>query len=150
MAKAQLTALLNCCEQNYLRLARLVTLDASVGSCQHWLMGPDHDSPRLQLSVAEQTRYTTTLELRQLCEQSPDYLCPQMQVRMYHDAQVAEVLSSQQISGLRSRYDYPNQEMHQRDEKYRVNHFLSEWLIFLNNQGRSDHLSFIRPTGLAR
>ena len=54
-----------------------------------------------------------------------------MSVRLYHDAMVAEVCSSQQIFRFKARYDYPNKKLHQRDEKHQINQFLADWLRFV-------------------
>lgn len=43
-----------------------------------------------------------------------------MTVRLYHDAMVAEVCSSQQIFRFKARYDYPNKKLHQRDESIKL------------------------------
>jgi hypothetical protein len=53
-----------------------------------------------------------------------------MAVRLYHDAMVAEVCSSQQIYRFKARYDYPNKKLHQRDEKHQINQFLADWLRY--------------------
>ena len=53
-----------------------------------------------------------------------------MVVRLYHDAQVAEVCASQQISRFKASYDYPNKKLHQRDEKHQINQFLADWLRY--------------------
>jgi uncharacterized protein YqiB (DUF1249 family) len=55
---------------------------------------------------------------------------PSMTVRLYHDAMVAEVCSSQQIFRFKARYDYPNKKLHQRDEKHQINQFLADWLRY--------------------
>jgi hypothetical protein len=51
-----------------------------------------------------------------------------MSIRLYHDARAAEVISSQGIRQVKPRYDYPNTNMHQEDEKQQINQFLNEWL----------------------
>ena len=53
---------------------------------------------------------------------------PSMVIRLYHDARVAEVISSQDIQQVQPRYDYPNVQMHHPDEKEQMNLFLKEWL----------------------
>lgn len=55
-------------------------------------------------------------------------LHPRMSIRLYHDARMAEVISSQDIHQVKPRYDYPNKHMHQQDEKQQINQFLNEWL----------------------
>lgn len=47
-------------------------------------------------------------------------------VRLYHDADVAEVVKCQHHRQFNSRYEYPNKNMHQVDEKARINQFLGE------------------------
>ena len=121
-----LPAWLSVCDANYMRIISLL---------------PDCDSEDLTYSfgagslnfvirIQECTRYTTTLELRQLNPGLPEYLVPEMQVRLYHDARLAEVLATQNISGLEASYTYPNAAMRQKNEKELVNRFLCEWLEF--------------------
>ena len=59
----------------------------------------------------------------------------ELTIRMYHDARVAEVCSSQQIFRIKPRYDYPNIAMHQCDEKRQINVFLSDWLLHCLRNG---------------
>jgi len=51
-----------------------------------------------------------------------------MKVRIYHDAQLAEVISYQGHSRILSKYPYPNQKMFHRDEKRQANYLLNDWL----------------------
>jgi uncharacterized protein YqiB (DUF1249 family) len=82
-----------------------------------------------QLKIVEVTRYTSLLTIDQLSENAQQSLLhPSMQVRLYHDARLAEVISSQGIARLKPRYDYPNEAMHHPDEKWQVNSFLHDWL----------------------
>ena len=120
-----LAALLRCCELNYVRLHQLLRPLEQAGQRLCWALDGETS---VEVVVDETTRYTALISLRQQRAGTPDWLLPAMRVRMYHDARLAEVLTSQQISSLAPRYDYPNAKMHQRDEKYRVNHFLGEWL----------------------
>lgn len=115
-----------CCTRNYASLERLLK---GMGDETVLHYGVPHGQ-QLTLLLEDQAPYTTTLRLHHQSGLEPHYLTPTMQVRMYHDARMAEVLSSQQISGVRARYDYPNSRMHQRDEKMQVNQFLAEWLSF--------------------
>ncbi|GGD48387.1 DUF1249 domain-containing protein [Lacimicrobium alkaliphilum] len=85
--------------------------------------------------------YTTTVEMRQNSSGLPDYLQPVMQIRLYHDANLAEVLGFQHMSRFRPSYQYPNQLMHQKNEKELVNHFLAEWLGFCLRNASSSTVS---------
>ncbi len=53
---------------------------------------------------------------------------PHLEVQVYHDARMAEVVSAEHTRRLRSIYPYPNEAMHQPDEKAQLNLFLGEWL----------------------
>ena len=53
---------------------------------------------------------------------------PQLEVQVYHDARMAEVISAEHARRFRSIYPYPNVFMHQPDEKAQLNVFLGEWL----------------------
>lgn len=120
-----------CCSGNYLRLLRL--LRGLNGERMLAFSHPQHTSFHLQ--IVEEARYTTTLDIEHKGEYMPDGMQPSMRVRMYHDARMAEVLRSQQISGIKPVYNYPNRLMHQRDEKWQVNQFLAEWLQLCLDKG---------------
>ena len=53
---------------------------------------------------------------------------PRLEVRVYHDARMAEVVGAEHARRFRSVYPYPNVDMHQPDEKSQLNLFLGEWL----------------------
>ncbi|EJM8829490.1 TPA: DUF1249 domain-containing protein, partial [Pseudomonas aeruginosa] len=81
----------------------------------------------LALEVTEACPYTTTLQVRQ--ELGLPWLpAPRLEVRVYHDARMAEVIGAEQARRLMAIYPYPNQAMHQPDEKNQLNLFLGEWL----------------------
>jgi uncharacterized protein YqiB (DUF1249 family) len=128
-----LPSILAICEQNYASALRLL---------------PDCDSESLsyefeinaalsyRITILESTRYTSTIEMAQFTKNAPAFLQPVVEVRLYHDAKVAEVLSCQRISKLEPSYEYPNLHMHQRNEKQMVNIFLAEWLQFCLQQNK--------------
>lgn len=91
-------------------------------------------SLKYRIQIVDSSRYTSTLEMAQINANSPMFLQPKMTIRLYHDAKVAEVLEAQRTSRLKPVYDYPNLNMHQRNEKYMVNVFLAEWLHFCLTQ----------------
>ena len=82
----------------------------------------------LEVSLLENTPYTQLVEISRPTVANELLTTPKIVVRIYHDAQLAEVLTMQQISKLSPVYDYPNIRMYQRDEKYQVNAFLEELL----------------------
>mgnify|MGYP002149321234 CR=1 FL=1 len=81
----------------------------------------------LALEVVLACPYTTTLRVRQ--EHSLPWLrVPHLEVRVYHDARMAEVVGAAHARRLRPSFPYPNAAMHQPDEKNQLNLFLGEWL----------------------
>jgi hypothetical protein len=126
-----LPSILAICENNYVCMLKLL---------------PDCDSEDLtyefsitnkltyRITILDSTRYTSTLNVDQVNVSTPNFLRPSMTVRLYHDAKVAEVLESQRIAHLQPVYEYPNLNMHQRNEKFMVNVFLAEWLHFCLTQ----------------
>ncbi|MCL1078324.1 DUF1249 domain-containing protein [Parashewanella spongiae] len=100
-----------------------------------WL--PPSDESRWQVSsqvgtldvkLLESTKYTQLIEVIRPHSGSQFVNQPKVLVRIYHDAQLAEVLTSQQIYRLLPVYHYPNPSMHQPNEKYQINAFLEELL----------------------
>ena len=88
-----------------------------------------HDARDLVLEVLDRSRYTTTISLTHFLNIDGILVPnPNMRVRLYHDAKVAEVVAYQNHSNFKHRYPYPNPKMLLRREKRAVNQFLAEWL----------------------
>jgi uncharacterized protein len=121
------------CERNYAQLNRYVSDDVRCGQSTVIQITPQH---QYRLSVTEVARFTTTLQI-ELVDERTQYFRPHFVVRLYHDAQVAEVLACQQISQVKARYDYPNQDMLLPDEKRQINLLLRDWLKLCAGQGYS-------------
>ncbi len=112
------------CSRNYMHIQRWLTQEPSEGT--YWRV--DGEFGRLDVRLLENTKYTQLVEISRCVGASALVSTPKVSVRIYHDAKLAEVLTSQQIYQLRPVYDYPNMHMHHRDEKYQVNAFLEELL----------------------
>ena len=128
--QVNLSALMRLYETNYAKLVRLMPRESKIGAmCCYEIQGQI-----FHLTNLESTRYTTLLSI-DLDDNVPEYLKPRLVVRLYHDARVAEVCSSQQISRIQPRYDYPNARMHQTNEKQQINAFLADWLMLCLTRG---------------
>src|SRR5690554_646689 len=92
---------------------------------------------RFAMTVLESAPYTTEVRIEQqaLLQQLPGLKETQLDVRLYHDAQLAEVVRSQGVTRLQPSYEIPNPNMHHADEKHQVNHFLQEWLQLIRARG---------------
>ncbi len=110
------------CEVNYWRLERLLRAFCEDDRC--FVVGANL---QMRICVQERSPYTTLLEIAQ-APTAIAALGPKLTVRVYHDAQLAEVVAFAQIRRVLPRYDYPNSAMHQPDEKAQWNRFLSDWL----------------------
>ncbi|MCG7498208.1 DUF1249 family protein [Vibrio sp. Of7-15] len=126
------TAMMRSYESNYAKLCPLLPRSNRVGDeCGYQVF--DHV---YCVKIVEVTKYTTIVDICQT-DANPSLPLPKLTVRLYHDARVAEVCASQQISQIKPRYDYPNSRMLQKDEKHQVNQFLSDWLTFCIKNGVS-------------
>lgn len=127
--RVDLIELQAACEANYARLMQLIpSMREAVGAQRRVALsqGELHLGV-LALHVLETCPYTSTIEVRQ--EHSLPWLpVPRMEVRVYHDARMAEVVGAQRARRFRGVYPYPNEAMHQPDEKTQLNLFLGEWL----------------------
>jgi uncharacterized protein len=119
------------CERNYAQLNRYLCANTAPGQSTVVQVTEQH---RYRISVTDVARYTTTLQI-ELLEPQQHFFRPHFVVRLYHDAQVAEVLACQHISRFKARYDYPNLDMLQPDEKRQINLLLRDWLKLCAGQG---------------
>lgn len=126
--RVDLPGLQATCEANYVQLMRLLPkMREAVVSRRVMLSQGERPLGVLALEVTEACPYTTALRVRQ--ELGLPWLpVPELEVRVYHDARMAEVVSAGASRHLLGRYPYPNQAMHQPDEKSQLNLFLGEWL----------------------
>lgn len=113
--------LLDTCARNYERLMGVLALASDVEAFPA--------KAALQIIPMDQDRYTSTLQLREVGAALPySGNITALIVRLYHDAQLAEVLQWPNKRILRGSYPYPNDRMAQRDEKEQLNRFLTEWM----------------------
>jgi uncharacterized protein len=118
--------MMRLCEINFVQLRCLMPRVDEVGERVAYQV----NGASYRLTIIELTRYTSVVEIVQIEPAVSHWSLPSMVVRLYHDAQVAEVCASQQISRFKASYDYPNKNLHQRDEKHQINQFLADWLRY--------------------
>jgi hypothetical protein len=120
-------------ECNYIRLRNLVPdLDAMPAEVVSRIEGVLD----LHLRIVERCKFTTTLRLTYLFhDQEGCFPAPDMQVRMYHDAQVGEVISCGRRRGVRHASYNRMFNRYSLDEKWRMNRFLQKWLGYCLMQG---------------
>ncbi len=91
----------------------------------------------------DEAPFTTTLEITQVSQFSV-LSPPKIQVRLYHDVEMAEVVAWDNHRHWQPVYSYPNKRMYQRDEKLALNRFLGEWLVYCRKLGLSSE-GFVNP-----
>ncbi|MBT8449441.1 MAG: DUF1249 domain-containing protein [Gammaproteobacteria bacterium] len=121
------------CEFNYSLLCRLMPTNNDEDTFVYRL----DDGTQLELNVTEQHRYTAFITLTQKHTHSRQELLDfRLNLRLYHDARQVEVFSPDGRA-MEAIHAYPNPAMHQTDEKYNINHFLSDLLLHCLQHGRS-------------
>lgn len=141
------------CDANYIRLLKLIpglyryrsdfNAFSLQGTVAEFSISDQPGRPadvRVKISVLEAFKYTTTLKIEQKPNSGHWAENPAMEVRVYHDANTAEVIACSDHRNFEPRYSLPNPKMYQRDEKFQVNHFLGEWLSHCLAVGRSSQL----------
>lgn len=121
-------SLMTLYESNYIRLRRLVPqLDAIAGG----RVSTVEDDCRLYLRVDERTRYTATLTLTYLFETpSGEIADPDLQIRVYHDARLAEALGSARWSQHEMLVSIRSQLRHHAGDRWVRNMMLNKWLDY--------------------
>ncbi|MFV0276938.1 MAG: DUF1249 domain-containing protein [Parahaliea sp.] len=121
--KIDIVGLHALCEANYARLLRLFP-DYEHSNHREFRVG----SARVEIEVIERCRYTTIFRLRQHRPEERWLGLLRMEARAYHDVGMLEIGSFQSHRRAAPRYDYPNAQMLQEDEKIQQNRFLAQWL----------------------
>lgn len=132
--KVDLRAYHHECEQNYLRLLKLLPPEQNRACFQ--LQMPDNQRSEIEAEVVERCKYTTLVRLVQKVKNR--WLDDkQFDLRIYHDAHMVEITAFQQRRRIQPSYAYPNPQMYQPDEKLQQQRFLSECLSYCLEHGLS-------------
>jgi uncharacterized protein YqiB (DUF1249 family) len=136
------------CDANYLRLCQLFPqmneedsvefgIEASGRNAIAFsLAGDVKKEAKVEIKIYQRCPYTTMLKVTVTnVEDAPWIKWPTMEVRIYHDANSAEVTSFEQHRNLKFRYAQPNEKMFQPDEKSQINKYLGELLTYCINNG---------------
>jgi uncharacterized protein YqiB (DUF1249 family) len=120
-------------ESNYIRLRNLLPeLDAISAVAVSQVPG----ALDLHLQLLERCRFTTTLGLTYCFHDEEGALpAPDIKVRIYHDAQVAEVIACGRRRGLHHAEYNRLHHSYSLPEKWRMNRFLHKWLGYCLRQG---------------
>ncbi len=120
-------------ECNYIRLRNLLPDSDAIPDA---VVSRIEGGLDLHLRITERCRFTTTLNLTYYFEDAVgSFPAPDMQVRIYHDAQVGEVISCGRRRGVRHPRYNRMRNNYTLAEKWRMNRFLQKWLGYSLMQG---------------
>jgi uncharacterized protein YqiB (DUF1249 family) len=126
-------ALMSLYESNYIRLAWLT---GELGSLQAQHRSQVEGDCELLLTIEDRSAYTTTLNLTYLLPGKPSALAyPDMRVRVYHDARLAEAQEwacTHEHSALRA---FRSQAERELDQRWARNVMLNKWLEYCVERG---------------
>lgn len=114
------------CSANYQKLLHLVPdlqtiAETAVGVAPH--------SSQLYLKIIDRSPYTLTVELSHCFDKiGSQQLLPAIIIRLYLDAQMAEVLSDHAHESVAQAFDHFGFSKAIMDYKWRLNYFLQKWL----------------------
>ena len=114
------------CASNYEKLFRLIP---DLRDVKGNAVGLATNNTTLHLQIIEQTAYTLTIELSHCFNKKPEELLePALRIRVYLDAQLAEVLSDHARAGVNHVFKDFGLCREIMNYKWRLNFFLQKWL----------------------
>jgi uncharacterized protein YqiB (DUF1249 family) len=121
-------------EENYRLLCDLMQFPFEEGHTLY--TGAFSEEELLEIRVLERSRYTFTISLRKSFSFGQEWLSDlAMEVRLYFDAKVAEVLAYQSCYRLPAPYAVKGCVPFHKDEKRQANRLLNELLEYCLSQG---------------
>lgn len=118
--------------------ANSCSAESSASALPDVVLGRTSDGAVVTIEIEERCPYTTMLKVKVSdVEDKPWVKWPTLQVRVYHDTCSAEVISFERHRNFKYRYQTPNQNMFQPDEKSQLNKYLGELLKYCFENGHS-------------
>ncbi len=118
---------LSSCELNYLKLFKVFPQILNMELRQIELYFLNGHQSQFEFNVLERTNHTSVLVLS-LFDQNAYLKQAEMQIRVYHDMKVVEVLSVQSIDVRKSTIRKQESGMLKPSERLQASRLLSEWL----------------------
>jgi uncharacterized protein YqiB (DUF1249 family) len=120
-------------EENY-RLLQQLLPEMEQGGERFLLAGKEGEE--LELLILERCRYTTMVSLTKPFSIDGEWLPNlSMQLRIYHDACVVEVVSYQGCQRIPARYQVARHGRYHKDEKRQINLLLHDLLLYCRRLG---------------
>ena len=114
------------CASNYQKLFKLIP---ELLALKEAAVGVALNNIPLHITVIENTPYTMMIELNHCFSHNKDeYFEPSVKIRLYLDAQLAEVMSDQARSPIALAFKDKSLSLDIMNYKWRLNYFLQKWL----------------------
>lgn len=114
------------CESNYQKLLKLIP---DLLNLKEKATGHAPHNTTLHITVIASTPYTMTVELSHCFIKNMDeFIEPAVKIRIYQDAQLAEVLSDHVRASVAEVFNNPGLSREIMNYKWRLNYFLQKWL----------------------
>ena len=122
-------AYMACCTANYQRMHKLLPSSHPIGECLTWAMGK---MGQLQIQLINKQSHTDTLNIEYRNNQFSQWLADfEVQVKLYHDAALAEVTALKDSKGNMQFFSHPKiHKQYPYWEKWQMNHLLCDVLGF--------------------
>lgn len=122
-------SLMDMYEDNFIKLRKLVP---NLQQIKHSCVSKSLGHLNLHLTIVERSKYTTTLLLSYCFDETGERrMEPNLKIRIYHDAGLAEVMSGKLHHG---RLVLDNLPSDARRQKWQLNRFLGKWLKYCLRQ----------------
>ena len=128
------------CEKNYLILLKLLPHLHDQDHSEIAINFGTNQSVFVHFSVKQRAAYTTHIHIHVQADWEGWLEHPDLEVRLYHDVLMAEVVFSKRSAQLEPSYNYPNPAMYQPNEKEQWNKFLAELLNYCLKGGMSPEI----------
>jgi len=114
-------------EQNFLRLIKLLP---NIETQDEHIVLLESLNQEAHFIVNQRDKYTLSLTFKikhlTLNDSMHNFT---LHIRMYFDADMAEIVASEHGKQYSGTYPYPNEQMHQVNEKQQLNDLFEQWLI---------------------
>lgn len=129
-------SLMDMYEENFIKLRKLIP---DIQHIKTTCVSKSDGHLDLHLQILERSKYTTTF-LLSYCfdDDSQPHMEPNLKVRIYHDAELAEVMSGRLHHGRLVLDNLPSDALKQ---KWQLNRFLGKWLKYCLRQKHGFSLS---------
>lgn len=126
------------CDANYIRIRQLFPDMDREDVMEFGIKTRTQEGATVRIRVKERCPFTTMLTVNVTSENDRPFIkWPNLEVRIYHDVNSAEVVQFERHRNFRFRYPTPNKDMFQPNEKSQINKFLGELLTHCIEHGYS-------------